>query len=128
MANNSDKMISFQDQEISYVETQQVTNGVTCDVYSFPEDSSKDLGIIYIKKNAQTPMQRIVKGDKTIEGLLVGAARLITSEGVYDLNEASAHDSIALTIGSTMQWTATEDSVLYEVCYPPFEAGRFENI
>ncbi|HOI97155.1 MAG TPA: hypothetical protein PLA19_01470 [Candidatus Pacearchaeota archaeon] len=37
---------------------------------------------------------------------------------------------IGVKIGETMQWQADDDSDLevYDVCYPPYETGRFQNL
>ena len=36
--------------------------------------------------------------------------------------------SVTLHIGDTMQWFAEDDLVIFEICYPPYEDGRFENL
>jgi predicted alpha/beta hydrolase family esterase len=129
---SSDKLTSFRGQQVEFVETQHVKDGVSCDVYSFTEDNSKDLGIIYLKQGAKTPKQRILKGEKTIEGFLEGAADLAVSRSssdgtTYAYRDNSYGADMTLKIGDTMQWIANEDSVCYEICYPPYEDGRFED-
>src|SRR5438552_464159 len=64
------------DQNVSYSETTPVTNGVTCDVYTFDGDSSKDLGVIRIKPGSKTPLQRVVQGERTVEGFISGKGQL----------------------------------------------------
>lgn len=37
---------------------------------------------------------------------------------------------ITVNIGDVMQWEAAPDSslVAYEICYPPYEEGRYEEL
>lgn len=67
----------FQDHAIvNFVETVDVREGVKCDVYEYVQDSSKDLGIITISPGKNTPLQRVLNGDKTIEGYISGKGKL----------------------------------------------------
>lgn len=130
---SSAKLTTFRGQPVEFAETQSVKDGVECDVYSFTGDSSKDLGIIRIKNGSRTPKQKILKGDKTVEGLLAGTAGLAISsasygEVLFGYADNSYGTETVLEVGDTMQWTADEDSVCYEICYPPYEDGRFENL
>ena len=134
------KIISLQfegrEEKVSYVETLHVDEGVECEVYSFDGDSSKDLGIIKINPGCKTPLQKVLKGDRTIEGYIKGNGRLtiIKPDGqkeIYAVGEDARKDfSIEVKIGELMQWEASEDSALvaYEICFPPYENGRYENI
>jgi hypothetical protein len=131
------KIFSLADhpQEVSFLETSSVNKKVECDVYSFINDDEKDLGIIKIKAGGKTPLQKILKGKKTIEGYVSGVGSLtVNEEGgqkkVYKVNEDTKSFSVDLSIGDTMQWSASRDSelVAYEVCYPPYEDGRFEDL
>ncbi len=63
------KLTKFQNKEVTFVETQQVKEGVEADLYSFYEDNSKDLAIVRAKADYKTPMQRILKGEKNHRGL-----------------------------------------------------------
>lgn len=128
----------FQGQKtpVSFVETIQVTSGVECDVYTFDKDPAKDLGVIRIKPGAKTPLQRVLKGDKTIEGYVSGRGKLTITkpDGNQEIHTIDEHSqkpfSTSVGIGELMQWEADGDSelVAYEVCTPPYEDGRFENI
>lgn len=123
-------------QPVSFVETMHVTDGVDCDVYTFDEDPTKDLGIIRISPGMKTPLQKVLKGDRTIEGYVSGKGRfkLTKSDGnqeVYEVGkEASEQFPITVKIGELMQWEADKNTALtaYEVCFPPYEDGRYENI
>ena len=131
--NTSSKLVTFRGELVEFVETQAVNDGVTCDVYSFIGDDTKDLGIIRIKQGSQTPKQLILKGDKTIEGFLVGEVDLTFSRETQDRTVYAYSDDgygveTVLGVGDTMQWYASEDSVLYEICYPPYEEGRFNEL
>lgn len=133
LSKSSDKLIAFRGQPVNFVETQHVKDGVECDVYSFTEDDAKDLGIIFIRQGVKSPKQRILKGDKTVEGFLEGAADLTISRGSSDKTTYAYADNsygadVTLEIGDTMQWIADEDSVCYEICYPPYADGRFEDV
>lgn len=116
---------------VTFIETTTVTEGVECDVYAFTNDSSKDLGIIRIKKGARTPKQLIVEGEQTIEGLVSGNAQLHITRGdstyVHDFTE-SGTAPVSVAVGEIMQWQALEDSILYELCIPAYKDGRFKNL
>src|SRR4030067_1794068 len=88
------KSFSFEGKEypVSFVETMQVAEGVECDVYTFDGDNAKDLGIIRIKPGSKTPLQKVLKGDRTIEGYVSGKGKLTIiktggSQQVYDASE-----------------------------------------
>lgn len=123
-------------QSVSFVETMQVADGVDCDVYSFDNDKSKDLGIIKIKPGCKTPLQKVLKGDFTIEGYVSGKGKLTITRTngerkVYQVsNSIEKPFTVWVQIGEMMQWEADSDSDLtaYEVCCPPYEDGRYENI
>ncbi len=123
-------------QPVSFVETMKITAGVECDVYTFDGDSNKDLGIIRIEPGNKTPLQRVLKGDKTIEGYISGKGRLIitksdnTQEEYPVDNNTKKPFAVTVAIGEKMQWQANKDSslVAYEICFPPYEDGRYENL
>lgn len=125
----------FQSAKISFVETINVTEGVDCDSYIFQDDETKDLGIIRVAKGCSTPLQRVLQGESTIEGYLdgIGALHVIEEDGKvnkYDFAGDEAVKEIEVTVGQTMQWIADPDSDLtfYEICTPPYQDGRFENL
>lgn len=122
-----------QKQKVSFIETMDVADGVTCDVYKFVGDDTKDLGIIKIKSGHKTPLQRVLKGDRTVEGYISGTGKLVVSnDGIDKPYEVKDGDtlSVSVNIGETMQWIAGEDNPLtaYEICFPPYEDGRYENL
>ena len=123
-------------QKISFIETLSIAIGVECDVFIFENDSSKDLGIIRIEANSKTPLQKVLKGDKTIEGYISGKGILsvtksnnIVKKYIVD-NTKSKDFFINIEIGEKMQWKSAKDSplVVFEICYPPYKDGRFKNI
>ena len=132
------KIFSFEgkEQPVSFVETMQVTNGVECDVYTFDGDPTKDLGIIRMKPVSKTPLQKVLKGDRTIEGYISGKGKLVITQldgkqKVYFVNkELKEPVVVTVEVGELMQWEADSDSDLkvYEICFPPYEDGRYENI
>lgn len=53
-------------QEVIFIESNTVTEGVQCDVYQFKDDETKDLGIIKMKSGTKTPLQKILKGENVL--------------------------------------------------------------
>jgi hypothetical protein len=119
-------------QTINFVETTQVIEGVECSVYKFAGDSNKDLGIIRIKAGRRTPLQKVLKGERTIEGYISGKGTLavIQPSGEQNIYVGKKGLTVEVVIGETMQWTADPNSDLeiYEICFPPYVGGRFENL
>ena len=122
----------FHGEPITFVETIHIKDGVACDVYSFNENSGNDLGIVSVARNVCTPLQKILKGEKTIEGYVQGAGKLIVRRSNGEAVEyvfPNKQKEIELHIGDTMQWCAGDSGLIfYEVCYPPYEDGRYENL
>lgn len=119
---------------VRFVETQTVKAGVECDVYVFTDDSSKDLAIVRVSKGYKTPLQRVLLGDKTIEGFYdgVGTLTIRSVNGQSDEYEFGSSDNkeVLVEVGQIMQWYADGDDNLtfYEICEPPYVDGRFENL
>jgi hypothetical protein len=119
---------------VQYRETTKVKDGVTCDVYRFVGDDEKDLGIINIKQGTATPAQRILDGDTTLEGFISGESELVVLDPEDNLTshpfseEGDVREPIEVTVGEVMQWVAHKDTRAYEICYPPYEGGRFEDL
>lgn len=118
---------------VNYVETQQVKDGVECDIYTFDANTSRDLAVVRVAKGFKTPLQRVLKGDETIEKYVKGIGTLTVTntdgtEIVHTFPNEAHQDEVVVGIGQTMQWTANEDLVFYEICTPPYEDGRFENL
>ena len=119
---------------VHFVETQIVKEGVECDIYLFSNDASKDLAIVRVSRGHKTPLQRVLLGDKTVEGLYSGKGTLTVcsddnSTTRYSLS-GSDSDEIVVKVGQTMQWYADGDTdlVFYEICEPPYADGRFEDL
>jgi hypothetical protein len=120
---------------VSFVETMAVKDGVECDVYAFTNDDSKDLAIVRVTKGYKTPLQRILKGDKTIEGFVDGHGILTVSSAdstpkIHNFSAGNDNSAVVVEVGETMQWYANgnTDLTFYELCEPPYEDGRFENL
>jgi hypothetical protein len=121
---------------IRFIESLTVKDGVIADIYAFENDATKDLAIVHITKGSKTPLQRILKGIKTIEGYMNGNGTLtvIAQDGsrkVYAFTSDTGTDpdtEIEVRIGELMQWSAETDLNFYEICEPPYEDGRFENL
>ena len=112
--------------KVLFVETVQVADGVECDVYCVEGDNSKDLGVIKIK-GKKTPLQEVLKGERTVEGFIKGNGKLTVTdtEGndkVYPVDDKSSQGfKIDVGIGEIMQWEAVEgsDLIAFEICVPP---------
>jgi hypothetical protein len=133
----SEKLTQFNvgdhSQAVQFVETQTVKEGVECDIYTFDGDSTRDLAIVRVLKGFKTPLQRILLGDKTIEGFMSGNGTLTVREAddtEQTFTPKTPGDEVVVGVGQIMQWHANGDSDLtfYEICEPPYEDGRFENI
>ena len=117
------------EQLVSFMETLDVADGVACDVYTFDGDTTKDLGIIRINPGSKTPLQKVLKGDKTVEGYISGKGKLKITKPNGKQVVYTEPFAITVAVGELMQWEADPDSDLsvYEICYPPYEDGRFQN-
>jgi len=113
----------------------EVFPGVICDVYIHPETKERDLGVITIKQGAKTFPQKVQRGIETIEGYMSGRGKLIIVKPsgdklVFNVGPEDEGFSHTVEIGDTMQWQASkdEDLMVFEICYPPYDDGRFENL
>jgi mannose-6-phosphate isomerase-like protein (cupin superfamily) len=118
---------------VNYVESMDIKAGVVCDIYEFTEDDTKDLAVVNVSKGHKTPLQKILKGESTIEGYISGDGALSVDNGLKKeiyIFPSNHNNSVEVKVGSIIQWSASEstDLVFYEVCTPPYEEGRFENI
>jgi len=123
--------MQFRKQKISFVESSEVCEGVNCSVYSFEGDSTKDLGVVTVKKGCKTPLQKVLTGDKALEIFQAGKGtlRVISVDGTKKVyNFPSEESEVEVNVGELMQWEALEDLTFAEVCYPPYQDGRFENV
>ena len=132
------KSFTFKDETLSakYLESMEVTDGVVCDVYIHPETEERDLGIVTIQPGRKTPLQKVLSGEETIEGLVSGKGTLTIThkDGSQTVHSVDETEDIkfaqTVEVGEIMQWQADPNSelVIFEICYPPYEDGRFENI
>jgi hypothetical protein len=119
---------------VNYKETVVFRPGVTCHTYEFEGDHTRDLAIIEVEPGCKTPLQKVIKGEKTVEGYLSGKGKLTVVDRSGQQNVRTSENLgnfyVGVTIGELMQWEATPDSklVFYELCYPPYKDDRFENI
>jgi hypothetical protein len=126
---------SGQKRGVRFVETQQVKEGVECDIYTFVDDDTRDLAIVRVQKGSKTPMQLVLRGDETIERYISGTGELrvySSSDGVkaYPFKDGDGPQDVVVNIGERMQWTADNDSELSfaEVCTPSYQDGRFQDL
>lgn len=118
-------------QKVTFKEEYQVQEGVMCYTFVFDNDSSKDAAIIVIQKGYKSPRQRIMNGDKTIQGWFSGKAVLTVKKPngeTVKYNYPGAQNDIEVQVGEIMEWEALEDLMYYEICYPPYKEGRFEDL
>jgi len=122
------------DQPVEFVETATVTDGVTCDVYRFTGDATRDLGVVEVRPGCRTPLQRVLAGDSTVEGLVAGRGTLTVTRPdgqvrVHDFAGPGAAP-VHVHVGDLMQWHADPQTplVFFEVCSPPYAPGRFEDL
>ena len=119
---------------VIFVETIAVAPGVQCDTYIFPNDSSKDLGIVSVEPGFRTPVQKVVSGITTVEGYVGGSGTLeiVTPEGSvipYEFGPDLRNNPILVQVGETMQWTASDEGLIFsELCEPPYQDGRYQII
>ncbi len=90
------------------------------------------MGIIRVQPGYKTPLQKVLKGDRTVEGYISGNGRLIVSKGeqekIYE-SEEGVELKVDVMVGETMQWQAGNTPlVAYEICFPPYEVGRFKDL
>ena len=130
-----EKLTTFNNRPVAYIETMQVKEGVVCDTYSFVGDDNQDLAIVRVTKGCKTPLQKILQGTQTIEGFLSGKGTLMVQHEdgttkTYTFNSASPDKEVEVNVGQIMQWTAPDDVdlIFYEICTPPYKDGRFENL
>ena len=90
------------------------------------------MGIIWIKSGRKTPLQKVLLGERTIEGFISGQGRLVITGpgGEQKIYNGEKDLAVDVKIGELMQWQASADSDLevYEICFPPYKEGRFENL
>ena len=120
---------------VVFVETMDVKEGVVCDVYKIEGDDTRDLAIVTVRKGCKTPLQRVVAGKETREGFVSGQGVLTvwSAAGVaaeHRFGSDTKAGSVVVSVNERMQWHADSetDLVFSEVCTPPYEDGRFENI
>jgi len=133
---DSEKFANFGDPEspVTFIESVEVKPGVDCDVYSFDGDQNRDLAVVTVAQGVKTPRQRVLSGVTTTEGYISGKGTLSVEspdghEEIIYFDEQNP-GAVMVEVGDVMQWTADPDSelVFSEVCVPPFQEGRFENL
>ena len=122
-------------QDVTYIETQTVKDGVECDIYEFASDKPQDLAIVRVTKGFKTPLQQVVGGIKTVEAFIEGTRILTVRSNAgktkkYNFGLNSSNESVEVGVGEVMQWTADKDSdlVFSEICTPPYQDGRVKDL
>ena len=126
------KLTEFQGEKVTYIETLNVKDGVVCDVYAYDGDKEKDLGVITVAPNTCTPLMKILRGDRTIDGFISGKGVLtiVRATGeVIKYTPQNEGEEFEMLVNETVQWCSEgEELNFYEICYPPYHDGRYENI
>ncbi len=128
--------IEGQELSIIFMEMIDVKEGVKCETYQFSDDDLKDLAVIYVESGNKTPLQRVLNGQKTVQGFCTGKGTFtLTKENgekeMFEVNDESGKEFYKeIKVGEIMQWQAAPDSdlVVYEVYYPPYQDGRYEDL
>lgn len=118
---------TFRGRDITFIENMTVREGVSCDVYSFNGDNTKDLAIIRVDAGSSTPLQKVLSGDKTIEGHVSGKAILKVDDLEYNF-PSDEYSEVEIQVGQIVRWTAIEDLVFFEECTPPYQDGRYQDL
>lgn len=137
MASDHLTYLAYEGRKLSttFVETTRVQEGVACDVYEI--DAERDLGVVTIQPGFHSPRQRILKGTKTIQRFISGTAQLSVTdvEGnvhVHTFNSkgVTQNNDVEVKVGEIMEWSSLgpQPLVYHEICEPPYEDGRFENL
>lgn len=119
---------------INFESTYPVREGVDCDIYSFAYDNDRDLAVIHVEPGYNTPLHRVLQGLHTIEHYVSGEGRLVVGspgeeDKVYEFTGHEEAHGIEVSIGQTMQWHAGATGLVFaEVCEPPYQEGRFEDL
>jgi hypothetical protein len=88
---------------------------------------------VRVKAWCLTPLQRVLEWDKTIEGHISWKWKLVITrqdsiKTEYVVSDNSWPLEIEVKIWDLMQWQADTDLMFYEVCFPPYSNGRFQNL
>jgi hypothetical protein len=120
---------------VDYESTYDVVPGVRCDTYKFRGDEGRDLAIVRVEPGARTPVQEVlIEGGRTVEGWMSGRGRLMVIRENGHIEEyvagSAGSQQVEVGRGDKMQWIADrgEKLVFSEVCWPPYEPGRFADL
>lgn len=132
---NKLEQFTYQEETLAtqFIESSEVFPGVVCDVYIHPETKERDLGVINIEAGKITKPQKVLSGEETIEGYISGRGILVIlkPDGTlleFEVGPGDEGFSHTIEVGDIMQWQAIDDLVVFEICYPPYQDGRFENL
>lgn len=119
--------------ELKYESTNEVKLGVICDVYSVIGRTDLDFALVEMKSGSSTPLQLVKGGERTIEIHVSGVGQFFFQENekaepkLFDLEDGKPF-KLTIPIGSKVRWIAETDLTFAEVCYPPYEDGRYINL
>lgn len=120
---------------VKFVETIAVAAGVSCDTYRPDGSEDWDAAIVTVYAGHKTPLQRVLRGIRTIETYQAGVGKLeiVRKTGklaVFHFDASAEPLPIEVEVGELMQWRASPDSplVFLETCWPPYQDGRYQNL
>lgn len=122
----------FKGEALQYVDTNVVKDGVVCDVYKYVNDDSRDIAFISVEDSVKTPLQKVMNGERTIEGFVSGEGilKVARKSGKNEEYKFPSFNDTPVDVhkGDVMQWESLKKLVFFEECVPPYKEGRFENI
>lgn len=86
-----------------------------------------------MQPDTELHLKELGGGNQTIEGYRSGAGKLIIlhengEKSVFEVDAESEGSTFEVKVGEIMQWQASSDLELFEVCFPPYADGRFEDL
>ncbi len=128
--------VQFVGRSLRFMRSHSPYENVECDEYAFKDTTSEDVAVIEVVASVKTPRQKVLSGTRTTEQFINGSGVLmVTSEDgvvqqyIFDDTTPENARSVEIQIGQIMQWQAGENGLLFaEICEPPYEEGRFENL
>lgn len=132
----SEQLDLFEKTPVELLSTTNPYDGITCESYGFVNDSSEDVAIVRIVPGGATPRQRVLEGERTVEGYVrgIGALAVESVDGSlveYEFTGAPFTEprEVGIEVGQIMQWRAgSEELIFSELCRPPYSSGRFEDL
>lgn len=137
MENNSNislKLKQLGGINLKQISSEDIYTGVNCTIFIDLDNETHDFAVVSVTAAHKTPRQRIISGEKTIESFVGGKGSfIIERDGKIDtfiVDKSATQTSWEVFPGDIIRWCADSKSDLtfIEVCEPPYQDGRFENL